>query len=106
MKHVFRKYDIRGVYPDEINEDFAYRLGVAFGSLLEDMRASIVVVGGDVRKHTPVIKESFIRGLLHMDRQVIDIGICPTPVMYFAAKNMRVHAGVHITPGNTTVLKL
>lgn len=97
MRHVFRKYDIRGIYPDEINEDFAYKLGVAFGHLLDEYGASIVVVGGDVRKHTPPLKEAFIRGLRHMDKTVMDIGTCPTPVMYFAAKNMRVHAGVQIT---------
>ena len=97
MKHVFRKYDIRGIYPDEINEDFAYRLGVAFGKILESLGGSIVVVGGDVRKHTPPLKEALIRGLRHMDIKVIDIGTCPTPVMYFASKNLHVHAGIQVT---------
>ncbi len=97
MRHVFRKYDIRGIYPDEINQDFAYKLGVSFGYILDELGATVVVVGGDVRKHTPELKEAFIKGLRHMDRHVIDIGTCPTPVMYFAAKNLRVHAGVQIT---------
>ncbi|MDT7904722.1 MAG: phosphomannomutase/phosphoglucomutase [Candidatus Caldipriscus sp.] len=97
MKHVFRKYDIRGIYPDEINEDFAYRLGVAFGKILESLGGSIVVVGGDVRKHTPPLKEALIRGLRHMDIKVMDIGTCPTPVMYFASKNLHVHAGIQVT---------
>jgi Phosphomannomutase len=97
MKHVFRKYDIRGIYPEEINEDFAYRLGVAFGKILESAGGSIVLVGGDVRRHTPPLKEALIRGLRHMDIKVIDIGICPTPVMYFASKNLNVHAGIQVT---------
>ncbi|NPA80077.1 MAG: phosphomannomutase/phosphoglucomutase [Thermotogae bacterium] len=97
LRHVFRKYDIRGIYPDEINEGFAYRLAIAFGKILEDMGANTVVVGGDVRTHTPPIKDSFIRGLMHMGLQVIDIGTVPTPIMYFASKTLNVHAGVQIT---------
>ncbi len=97
LKHVFRKYDIRGVYPEEINEGFAYRLAVAFGKILEDMGANTVVVGGDVRTHTPSIKDSFVRGLTHMGMTILDIGTVPTPVMYFAAKSMNVHAGVQVT---------
>ncbi len=97
MKHVFRKYDIRGIYPEEINEDFAYKLGLAFGKILEKLGGSTVVVGGDVRKHTPPLKDALIRGLRHMDIKVIDIGNCPTPVMYFASKNSHVHAGIQVT---------
>ncbi len=97
LKHVFRKYDIRGTYPDEINEGFAYRLAVAFGKILEDMGANTVVVGGDVRTHTPAIKDSFVRGLTHMGMTIVDIGTVPTPVMYFAARTMNVHAGVQVT---------
>ncbi|NPB03817.1 MAG: phosphomannomutase/phosphoglucomutase [Thermotogae bacterium] len=97
LRHVFRKYDIRGTYPDEINEGFAYRLAVAFGKMLEEMGANTVVVGGDVRIHTPPIKDAFVRGLTHMGFHIVDIGIVPTPVMYFAAKTLNVHAGVQIT---------
>ncbi len=91
---IFRAYDIRGVYPRELNEDLAYRIGLAFGKFLGGGRIAIAM---DARKSGPSLKEGLIRGLLEMGLNVMDIGMVPTPLLYFAVAYNRMDAGVMIT---------
>lgn len=94
-KTLFRKYDIRGVYPDSLNEDAAYEIGLAFANVHTE--AATVAVGGDIRRSTPKLKEAVIKGLVDGGKKVIDAGICITPVVYFAVCNNSYDAGLMIT---------
>jgi len=78
--HIFREYDIRGLADREIDEHFAYRLGLAFAGMLDAASAAPVIVGRDVRLSGPALQAAAIRGLTDAGRDVIDIGVTPTPL--------------------------
>lgn len=98
MEHnkIFRAYDIRGIYPNEINEKFAYELGKALAFYFKN-KIRKAVVGSDVRNSSESLKKSFIRGLIESGFNVIDIGINPTPLVSFATKFFKAKFGVSIT---------
>jgi len=95
---IFRAYDVRGKYPDEINEDVAYLIGRAFATVFCKQGVSVTVaVGGDARLSTPSIKQSLIKGLTDSGANVVDIGMVPTPVVYFACYNAGYDYGIAVT---------
>ena len=94
-KTIFRRYDVRGIYPSELNEDVAYKIGLAFANLFPDTKT--IVVGGDIRKSTPALKDAIIRGLLDGGKEVIDTGIVITQLLYFAVCHYKYDAGIIIT---------
>ena len=81
---VFRQYDIRGIVGEEIDEESFYLIGKGFGTYLREKGLSSLVLGGDARLTTPVLKESFTRGALETGCTVIDLGMVATPVLYFS----------------------
>ena len=84
---VYKACDIRGVYPDELDERLYTRLGQAMGTLLhERAEAPRVLVAGDVRPSTPALRGSLIEGLVATGCRVGDLGTLPTPVAYYAAR--------------------
>ena len=92
---VFKAYDIRGVYPNELDEQFAYDFGRALVIFLD---ASTIIVGYDVRHSSPALHKKFIEGVTDQGCNVKDIGLCSTNMLYFAAR--REHA-VMITASHT-----
>lgn len=78
---IFKAYDVRGVVPEEINEETAYRVGNAFAQFL---KAETVVVGRDMRLSSPAIAAAARRGIREAGVDVVDIGLCSTPALYFA----------------------
>ena len=95
---VFKACDIRGRYPDELDEPFYVRLGGAMGSLLRERSpAPAVLVGGDVRPSTPGLRAALIDGLVATGCRVADLGIVPTPVVYFAARRRQPHGLAIVT---------
>ncbi|MCU0970366.1 MAG: phosphomannomutase/phosphoglucomutase [Gammaproteobacteria bacterium] len=94
---IFRAYDIRGIYGETLNEDHAYGIGRAIGSLVFENGEQQVAVGRDVRRSSGPLAEALIRGLLASGRDVIDIGIVPTPVLYFAGFQLGSGSGVMVT---------
>lgn len=90
----FGAYDIRGIYPETINEEIAYRIGRFFPALFS---AKKVVVGNDIRLSGPVIKEALMKGLTESGCDVIDIGQCGTEMIYFATAHLQLDGGVMIT---------
>jgi len=87
-QHVFREYDIRGLVATELTPAFAEKLGTAYGSFLLEKkagRAQAVVLGRDHRTSSPALAEGFARGVRSWGLDVLDIGVVPTPVSYFAA---------------------
>ena len=82
---IFKAYDIRGVYPDPLNEEVAYAVGRAFVNLLA---CEEVVVGRDMRLSSPAIKEHLIRGLTEQGADVVDIGMVGTDQYYHACATL------------------
>jgi len=106
-KSVFGAYDIRGIYPEEINEEMAYKVGRAFVRFLS---AKTVVVGHDMRLSSPTLKEKLIKGISCEGADVIDIGMCTTPMLNFAVAHYGYDGGVMISashnPGKYNAFKL
>lgn len=92
--HIFRAYDIRGVYGEDLTEETAVRIGIAFGIFLGENKD--VVVARDVRLSGEALKKALISGLIS-SCNVIDIGIAPTPLLYFAINHLKGDAGIMIT---------
>lgn len=90
----FKAYDIRGRIPDELNEELAYRIGRAYAALLQPRR---VAVGHDVRTSSPALSAAVADGLLDGGADVIDIGLCGTEEIYFAAFHHRLDGGIMVT---------
>lgn len=91
---IFKAYDIRGTYPDEINEEGAYAIGQA---LVAHLQPATVGVGRDVRSSSPSLFEKFTAGILDAGADVIDLGVITTPMVYFAAGRLDVDVAVSIT---------
>ncbi|WP_110516523.1 phosphomannomutase/phosphoglucomutase [Herpetosiphon llansteffanensis] len=82
---IFKAYDIRGIYPSELNEDVAFLIGRAFASFLQ---AEKVIVGRDMRTSGPSIFDAVTRGLMHQGADVINIGMVSTDQYYFACTQL------------------
>jgi phosphomannomutase/phosphoglucomutase len=95
--HIFREYDIRGTYPDELNRDMAHRLGLAVGTYFHTKGAGRVSVGRDCRLSSPQLAEGFIQGLQATGMTVVDVGMVPTPLLYFSIHELDLDGGVQIT---------
>lgn len=79
---VFKAYDIRGIYPDNITPEFAYKLGQAYAEYVKPQGE--VVVGNDVRLHSEELKNKVAEGLMDSGVNVVDIGLISTDMYYFA----------------------
>ncbi|MCH9674518.1 MAG: phosphomannomutase/phosphoglucomutase [Gammaproteobacteria bacterium] len=94
---VFRAYDIRGVVGESLNADHIRALGQAIGSEAYDRGQQAVVVGRDGRTSSPELQAALVEGLKSTGRDVIDIGLVPTPVLYFATFYLNTGSGVMVT---------
>ncbi|RLL50951.1 phosphomannomutase/phosphoglucomutase [Mariprofundus sp. EBB-1] len=95
--HAFREYDIRGIAATDITEALAYRLGQAFATMLPANESRPVIVGRDVRLSGPGLQTALIRGLNDAGLHVMDIGIVPTPLAYYAVHQLSAAGSVHVT---------
>jgi phosphomannomutase len=91
---VFKAYDIRGVYPTEIDEKLAWRIGAALVKLLKAKR---LVVGRDMRKSAPSIQKAVIDGVTAHGCDVVDIGLVSTPMAYFGIGSVESDGGLTTT---------
>lgn len=97
---IFKAYDIRGLYPEQINKDSAYIIGRAFGIFVKDfykIEKPKIVVGYDIRNSSKELFEAITQALVQEGCDVIDIGLCSTPLNYFANWYLKVDASVIIT---------
>ncbi|MCM8768061.1 MAG: phosphomannomutase/phosphoglucomutase [Candidatus Omnitrophica bacterium] len=94
---IFREYDIRGIYQQDLKGDFPYFIGKAFGTYIKRKNMKSVCVGGDNRLTTNEIKEKLIKGLIDTGCEVTDIGIVPTPVLYFSIHFFNFDSGIMVT---------
>ncbi len=110
---IFKSYDVRGTYPDQLDEESALRIGQAFGAFLAQKQAKKgkvrIVVGRDARLSSPSLSKALIKGILSSGADVIDLGLCTTPLMYFAAGYYKYSGGIMVTashnPGHYNGLK-
>lgn len=94
---IWRQYDIRGVYPTEVNADVAEQVGKAFGTVIRRSGGKRVVMGCDARLSSPELRSAAITGVRSTGVDVVDLGMIPTPVMYFAVLHDHYDGGMVIS---------
>jgi phosphomannomutase len=87
LSKIFKAYDIRGVYPTELNEDAASRIGAAFARYTAAER---IAVGRDMRTSSPALTKAFIDGVRHAEASVLDFGLVSTDALYFGSGQLEV----------------
>jgi phosphomannomutase len=102
MSHTFnptilREYDIRGIVGDTLTEADAYALGRSYAALSRDEGARRIAVGRDGRTHSGMLEAALIRGLTEGGIDVMQIGMGPSPMLYFATHFLDVDGGVQVT---------
>jgi phosphomannomutase/phosphoglucomutase len=96
-RSIFREYDIRGVSGVDYDEAFVQALGRAYGTLLRRDNISRVAVGRDCRVTSPVYHSVLKNGLRAAGVDVVDIGECPSPLMYFSVFHLDLLGGIQVT---------
>jgi len=103
---IFKAYDIRGIYPDHLNEEDAWKIGCAAARYLRSLlrgyqrgqaASQSLCVGRDMRTHSEAIAQALITGMNSTGANVIDIGMIDTPQMYFAINHLGTCGGVQVT---------
>src|SRR2546421_11975138 len=104
---VFKAYDVRGIYPDELDEAGAYAIGRAY---VEEFEPQAIAVGRDMRLSSPSIAEAVTRGAVDAGADVVDIGMVGTEMLYFSVGDLDLEGGVMVTashnPKEYTGLKI
>ncbi len=94
---IFRAYDIRGVVGDTLDQDVAHAIGMAVGSEARDKGQATVIVARDGRHSSQDLLSALADGIMASGVNVIDIGMVPTPVLYYATKTLLTRSGVMVT---------
>lgn len=103
---IFKAYDIRGVYPDQLDEEAAWKIGYATARFLRSLlrgyqrgqaNAQSLCVGRDMRTHSESLAQALIEGMNATGTNVIDIGMIDTPQMYFAINHLGTCGGIQVT---------
>ena len=106
IEKVFKAYDVRGIYPEPLNEDIAWKTGHATAQFLRmnltglakaDPRMNMIIVGRDMRTSSPALTKALIDGILATGTNVIDIGMIDTPQIYFAINHLGCCGGIQVT---------
>ena len=108
---IFRAYDIRGVVDKQLNTDVLYHIGIAYAAWARELNQQTIIVGHDGRLSSPKLNDALISGLLNSGCDVIDIGLAPTPVVYYAIHTIGSGSGARdkisdmLNKGEVNVLK-
>jgi len=96
---IFKAYDIRGIYPSELNEEVIYKIGRAYAVLIqkENEGKITIAVGKDMRLSSPKLKEALVKGLVTQGVNVVEIGLVSTPTFYFAVANYGYDGGMQVS---------
>ncbi len=95
--NIFREYDIRGQVPEDLNQETVYRLALALGTYYGNQGVSRVSVGRDCRLSSPDLMDALQVGLRETGTHVLDVGMVPTPLLYFSLFHQNLDGGVQIT---------
>jgi len=96
-KEIFREYDIRGIADRDLVDPVIELLGKAFADYLRPSGVTTVTVGYDARLSSPRLRNALSRGLTASGLNVVDLGLCPTPALYFSLYHLKPGAGIMIT---------
>ena len=96
-KHIFRVYDIRGVAIDELSEALVCEIGKVLGSMVQESGATEINLASDARLSSPALRKSLTQGILSSGCNICDLGITPTPLLYFATHVLNSNNGVMLT---------
>lgn len=96
-KNIFRGYDIRGIYPTELDVDTAYTVGLGFGSYIKSIGKTTCVVGHDNRLSSNDLYTALMKGITETGIDIISLGLCTTPMYYYACLKLKVYSGVMVT---------
>ena len=91
---IFKAYDVRGIYPEQLNEEIAYKIGRAF---VEFLKCKNVVIGRDMRLSSDSLFNALADGITDQGADVIEIGLSGTDMLYFAVANYGFDSGLMIT---------
>ena len=94
---IFREYDIRGLAEKDLDEEFALLLGKVHGTAIAERGGRRVTVGRDCRATSDPYAEAVIEGLMAAGLHVYDIGVCPTPLLYFSLYHLDADGGIQVT---------
>lgn len=100
MTQIFKAYDIRGIYPDDLDEVMIYKIGKAYADILmaESKKNDItIVVGQDMRLSSPELTMNLIKGITEQGVNVIDIGLSSTPTFYYGVTFLGVDGGMQVS---------
>src|SRR5436190_1679347 len=91
---VFKAYDVRGIYPDELDEEGAYAIGRAY---VEEFEPRRIAVGHDMRLSSPAMTEALVRGAVEAGVDVVELGLVGTEMVYFAVGELGLDGGIAVT---------
>jgi phosphomannomutase len=91
---VFKAYDVRGIYPDELDEEGAYAIGCAY---VEEFEPRRIAVGHDMRLSSPVMTDAVMRGAAESGADVVELGLVGTEMVYFAVGELGLDGGIAVT---------
>ena len=101
-KHIFRGYDIRGIYNEDLFENTAYTIGKAYGTYLQKyFNKNKVVIGHDNRESSPILSNALIEGITSTGVNVVDLGLVTSPMVYYANILYNTPAGIVITASHS-----
>ena len=95
--NIFRGYDIRGIVPTEIDIDTAYTIGLGFGTHIKNLGKTTCVIGHDNRISSEELYTALQTGIRQTGINVISLGLCTTPMYYYACIKLEVYSGVMVT---------
>ena len=106
-KNIFKAYDVRGLYPEELNEEIAYKIARAYGQMRQKELGRndlTIATGRDMRLSSPLLHEAIKRGLTEQGIQAVGLGLCSTPTFIMPWRIMVITADClfppRITPKN------
>ncbi|MHA2092879.1 MAG: phosphomannomutase/phosphoglucomutase [Candidatus Kariarchaeaceae archaeon] len=98
MGKIYKAYDIRGIYPDQLDEEIIFKIGRAYADLLRKENDKLtILVGRDMRISSPKLTEYLIKGLIEQGVDVIDIGLSSTPTLYFGVSYLSTAGGMQVS---------
>lgn len=95
--NIFREYDVRGIYPTDINENVAYTFGKAYGTYIKRFNQTECIIGHDNRFSSDSLTKNLIDGILSTGTHVINLGLVTTPMYYYACIKRKIPAGIMVT---------
>jgi phosphomannomutase len=112
LDKVFKAYDIRGVYPKEVDEDLAWKVGHACGQFLRSLLSGYergqaasnrLVVGRDMRPSSESLAQALIEGITASGTGCLSVGLCDTPMVYFAINHLGTCGGIQVTASHNPI---